>query len=883
MGESVGPVSVPTIYCADVAHGGVAVLLCGVDEMIDFYIRRTLDEPGYKINLELDAYTFEDWLRDPSPVVDGLRQALRERRAELVNGAYTQPMSETIGLESNIRQLQWGKRLAQTALGVDITTYLIQEHAFHTALPQILKLLGYKHLLLRTRWPIWGQHQRYSFDAFYWQGCDGSTILTVPAYHFMHFGYVPYEIPSLHSWIERNGTARRGEPLEEGDILRWLEMASQEGIAFPLATRVPDIIRSKVLTDGTVRTINRDPRVTFCTVGEHAALVEQRATEVIDIPPDDMDTTLPFGLLGDVIYIGCKRVEQHLLTAEKLSTIAYLLAGRKVAHDMNLGGGWNFEDDLRFAWRKLMQAQQHDIWVCAPASIYGYSLAERGLQWLRIAEEVSTEVIQESLVQILGAAHWEAPVPGALPILVVNPLSWPRSEVVQAELLFARGERWTLAIVDGAGVAVASQIVAEERYADGSLRRVVVAFLAEETPAIGYTLYYATQEGAAPRPTDLQVGPGEVSNRYLTVTLNDQGISAIRFHPSGVNAASVDVVASAAAYLIALEGDKGRWIDTRHNVSKLELLDRGAVYARFRLTGNTPLFDYRKTITVYASTPRIAIEDVVSIGDFPSIGHFTGGEERTQAPGGGWHKAGWHTDCFIEQEKLRAVVPVHAHGGRVRRNVVYASSETQRDYFSAYDWADVSDAEKGLALINFGNARYCYDRAAGELSLVLGYSGLFIYTTSDEFHRMRGDYGYRYALAPHGPYDPVWNNRQALAAQNPLRALRMNCWPVRQPEKKSGAPGQSASFFALDTASGIISTVFLEQGQPHIRLYEDAGRNADAILRTHWPMQSAEIVDLQGNVLETLRPDGNTLRLTLTPHQIVTLRLTFHSMLEEPR
>ena len=65
------------IYCADVAHGGVAVLLCGVDEMIDFYVQRTISEPGYKISLELDAYTFEDWLRDPSPVVDALKAAIR--------------------------------------------------------------------------------------------------------------------------------------------------------------------------------------------------------------------------------------------------------------------------------------------------------------------------------------------------------------------------------------------------------------------------------------------------------------------------------------------------------------------------------------------------------------------------------------------------------------------------------------------------------------------------------------------------------------------------------------------------------------------------------------------------------------------------------------
>jgi alpha-mannosidase len=864
------------VYCADVAHGGVAVLLCGVDEMIDFYVQRTAREPGYKINLELDAYTFEDWLRDPSPVVEALRSAIRDGRVEMVNGAYTQPMSETIGLESNIRQLQWGKRLAQAALGVEIKTYLIQEHAFHTALPQILNQLGYKSLILRTRWPIWGQHKRYSHDAFYWQGCDGSTILAVPAYQFMQFGYVPYEIPSLHSWIERNGTARRGEPLEEADIQRWLDAAADEGISYPLATRVPDIINSKVLTDRTVRMINDNPRLCFVTLAEHARWVEPLATEVVAIPPDDMDTTLPFGLLGDLLYIGCKQVETLLLTAEKLSTVAYLLAGRKVANaaNMNLGGGQNFEDDLRFAWRKLMQAQQHDIWVCGPASTYGYTLADRGHQWLKIAEEIGNEIVQESLVQILGAIQWTPPAEGALPILVVNPLSWSRSEVVQAELIFAKGERTALAVVDGTGAPVAFQPVEVERYADGSLRRVVVAFWAEDTPGIGYRLYYATPDEAPPAPTDLRLTTGGVANRYLDVALGDTGITRIHYRSPGDAAGkAVKVVTREAAYLRALEGDKGRWIDTRDDKATVELVEHGPVYARYRVSGRTPIFDYSKLITVYQGTPRIEIEETVNVADFPYIGHYTGGDERTQSPGGGWHKAGWHTDCFIEEEKLRTVVPVNIEGGTVRRNVVYAPSETARAYFSAYDWADVSDDEKGLALVNFGNARYCYDQETAELSLVLGYSGLFIYTTSDEFHRMRGEYRFRYALLPHGHYDPAWNNRQALAAQNPLLALRINRWPASRGARPESKLPQTGSFLTLAAPSGVISTLYLEQGQPYLRLYEDAGHAVEATVQIHWPLAQVDRVDLQGNLLEQLEPSDGRLTVHLGPHQIVTLRL----------
>ncbi|MBX2997292.1 MAG: hypothetical protein KF893_02185 [Caldilineaceae bacterium] len=866
--------SEPTIYCADVVHGGVAVLLCAVDEMVNLILKRTQENPGYKINLELDAYTYEDWQRDPSPALETLRTALRDGRAEIVNGSYTQPMSETIGLESNIRQLQWGKQLAQSTLGAEVTTYLIQEHAFHTALPQILRQLGYEHLVLRTRWPIWGQHQRYPYQIFHWRGADGTTILTIPAYKFMRFGYVPYEIPWLDSWIERNGTARRGDPLEEQDIQHWLEAAAQEGIHKPLATRVPDIILPKILTDETIQKINSDPRLQFTTVGDYARLVEPTAEITFDIPPDDMDTTLPFGILGDIVFIGCKRVENLLLTAEKLSTVAYLLAGRKVAFngDMNLGGGQNYEEDLRFAWRKLMLAQQHDIWVCGPASTYGYSLADRGLQWLKIAEEITTEAIQEGLVQILDAVAWSGPTEGSLPILVVNPLSWTRTDYVRAELIFAKGERFALTILDAAGNPIPAQIVEEERYVDNSLRRVVVAFMAEAIPGIGYRLYFASHTEMVQPKSDLQTSDYRVSNRLIDMELDETGIKRLVYRPPNSADEALSVIEARATYLSALQGDQGCWIDSRQHPARLALVEAGPVYARYRISGETPIFDYERSITVYSTLARIDIQETITVSDFPYIGHYTGCDERTQAPGGGWHKAGWHTDCFIEDEKLRAVVPINVKAGRINRNVVYIPSETKRDFFSAYDWADISDGEKGLALINAGNARYSVDRSTSTLSLVLGYSGLFIYTTSEEFHRMRGDYHYKYSLFPHGPYNPVHNNQQALEAANPLLALRMNRWPTTRKAKENSHLPTEGAFFTLDAPNGVISTIYLEAGQPVMRLYEHAGESRSVQVRSLWPILSAQSVDLCGRLLETLEPVGNSFRLSLEPYQIVTIK-----------
>jgi hypothetical protein len=298
----------------------------------------------------------------------------------------------------------------------------------------------------------------------------------------------------------------------------------------------------------------------------------------------------------------------------------------------------------------------------------------------------------------------------------------------------------------------------------------------------------------------------------------------------------------------------------------------GPVYARYRISGETPILRYAKAVTVYAHVPWIEVEDAIEIIGAPYVGHHTVGTEKTQSPGGGWHEAGWHTDCFIEEEKLRTVLSLGFAGGKVARNVVYVPCRTGRTAFSAYDWADVSDETRGVALINSGNPRYYYDREAAELSLILGYSGRFIYSTAPDYHLMRGDYCFRYAIAPHGAYDPAWNNRRAQEANNPMLVMRSYRWRARPGRGPRGWLSQEGALVHVDAPSGIVSTVTLEAGQPAIRLYEDAGTTSAVNICLAWPISGAHATDLEGNVVETLDVQDSTVSLELGPFRIVTIR-----------
>lgn len=884
---------VDKIYCADGMHGGVAVVLYGVDEVVTALLNKRKVEPSYKFYLELDGYTFEDWIRNPTPVKDNLKQAVKDGWVEIVNGAYTQPFAENIGLESNIRQLQWGRLLAQRALETNIETYLVQEHAFHVALPQILLQLGYKSAVLRTHWPIWGQHKSYPYQSFYWIGADGSKILTVPHYSFLHFGRVPRERPHLETWIKHERpyleTSMENwiEPPSEENIKRWLTECEKLGIDKPLASRDADLIFPHILKDETLRKIGKDSRLQFVTPREYTQLVKASTTVEEYVDSDDMDTTLPFGLGGDRIIAGSKKIENKLLAAEKFSTVAYLLAGRPFCNPyrMNLGGGQHYEDDLRFAWRKLLLAEQHDIWVGGPTAFADSTLEERGLRWLREAEAICDEILAESMVQILFCVKFNLSLEKAAPIAVFNPLPWSRTDVVEVNLQFRKRDFDEITMQGPDGRAVPTQIVKLERYEDGSIAKALVVFVAREVPGTGYKVYYAVEQGERVS-TDLEASESRVENSNIIMTLNARGITGIALKGKQRQLIAED---RTAARLVAFQGDDRLCMNAGQNPGQLRLVEKGPVRAKYEIVGSSEIFNFCKMITVHAYIPRIDVEDQITIPEPVFIGHHT--KEETDPPE---KRKGWYTDVFIEAEKLRSVIPLAITDEHVRHNTVYVSSETNHEAFSGYDWADVSGQEKGLTLINRGNFRYYYDSIRKELSLVLGYSGTFVYSSGPEFHMMKGNYSFSYALYPHEAFKSSLVNRAALEANNPLIVCGFKYFPLISKDmakrieafykelEKLNRPllPEEFSFLRVEAASGNISTMCLEKGLPVIRLYEDSGEKADARIFFFEDLQAAEVIDLRGNVLRRLDAKNGFVNIALNPYEIITMRLKLASRLQ---
>lgn len=121
--------------------------------------------------------------------LERLRELVGQGRVEVVGGAYTQPILYTIGAESAVRQFVLGCRAVEEAVGKPVKVYAAQEPDMIGQLPQMLRRLGFRGVLYRTHWAIFGSAPSYEAEKVWWVGPDGSRIECVPAPNALIAGY----------------------------------------------------------------------------------------------------------------------------------------------------------------------------------------------------------------------------------------------------------------------------------------------------------------------------------------------------------------------------------------------------------------------------------------------------------------------------------------------------------------------------------------------------------------------------------------------------------------------------------------------------------------------------------------------------------------------
>jgi alpha-mannosidase len=771
-------------------------------------LERALRDDRFRITLDLDGWTYEDMAVRAPEAIRQMREALRLGRLEVVNGTYGQPLALSVSGESFIRQLFYGLEAIGRVLGAEVTVFYSQEPAYFPQLPQILRGFGFRGVILRTQWAAFGTDPACDAAVVRWQGPDGSTIPAVPRYTFQRYDRLRAEHPGLPHMALAAGERADWEP----ESLAPFERAARErGIAHPLVTDLKDVNLPDAPLPHALA-LAATPNVRFVTPSEYFALAGEEGPTVA-YTPDDIPSTLPWGLQAEGLMRARVAAERALLTAERLDAVAYLL-GRE-----------SQEEHLAEAWKNLCLAQHHDLHVCGPwhSRRHGCSMAEVGVEYAERARRAAGEVTRAALAYLAEGAGGD--------ILVFNPSPWPRREYVEVPVNRRINPALQI-LVDDAGEVPCQWVPA----GDGDWR---VGF-ALDLPPLGYRCLRWV-----PDQTAMETEPFQ--NPWYRATV----------HPDGSLSLEVDgqPLITAGGYLTVWRD--GAWYDSRSSVRRVEVSEEGPVCCRYRIEGEVAGIPFRQTVTLYRTLPRIDGRVVLDFGD----GVYLGPQLEDDRP---------ERAMSVQDEKklcLAFATPL----SRAWCDSPFLVAPTGGERMVGLHGIGLEDGDgAGVAFFHRGTPGYHLDRREGVLRNVLAWGPReWIYASDNSVTRgrsrytaLRGRQEYEYAILPYTPRGARFVlPRAALDFQLPCR------WQMLQ--ALSGRPAVPRSFLSVEPESVLATALFVHRGRAYIRLWNASGQEAVAAIRTPW-VREWHPVDLR------LRRDGAPLpsdNIPLPPWGIRTLEI----------
>ncbi len=777
------PASVGPLYLVDGYHGGVVFwdwlalpdgglwYLYNWPLCLQPALERALRDDRFRITLDLDGWTYEDMAVRAPEAVRQMRELLRLGRLEVVNGTYGQPLAQSVSGESFIRQLFYGLEAIWQVLGAEVTVFYSQEPAYFPQLPQILRGFSFRGAVFRTQWAAFGTDPACDAAVVRWRAPDGSAIPTVPRYTFQRYDRLRADHPGLPNMALAAGERADWEP----ESLAPFERAARErGIAHPLVTDLKDVNLPDAPLPRALE-LAATSNVRFVTPTEYFALAGEDGSAV-EYAPDDIPTTLPWGLQAEELIRARVAAESALLVAERLDALAFLL-GRE-----------SQEEGLAQAWRDLCRAQHHDLHVCGPwhSRRHGCSMAGVGVAYAEQARRAAEEVSRAALAYLAEGAGGD--------ILVFNPSPWPRREYVEVtvpgtaldarEAIFHDGER-----------EVPAQVVASR---GGAL----TVGLVVDLPALGYCCL----ERVSGR------GGAEDARPPHTVTV----------HPDGTLPLEADgrPLVTAGGYLTVWRG--GAWYDSRASVRRVERVEDGPVCTRYRVEGEIAGVPFCQTVTFYRALHRI---DGRVLLDFGEEGVYLGPQIEDDRP---------DRAMSVQDEKklcLAFATPLR----RAWCDSPFLLAPTGRENIVGLHGVGLEDGDGvGVAFLHRGTPGYHLDRREGVLRNVLAWGPReWVYASDDSVTRgrsrytaLRGQQVYEYAILP-------YTSRLCRARFILPYMLPCLCQPLRGP---SGRPAVR-SFLSVEPESIVATALFVHRGGVYLRLWNASGQAVIAATRADWARQ----------------------------------------------
>jgi alpha-mannosidase len=794
--------------------------------------------PGYTFTQSAAQHTA--WIAEKYPELnDEIRSRVKEGRWEIVGGMWVEPDLNMPDGESLARQLLVGTRYFKSQYGSDVRIgWNPDSFGYNWQLPQIYKKSGIDYFI--TTKLTYNETHQMPFKLFWWESPDGSKVLT----------YFPRVYDSSDLSLERLSS----------DFVR----------AQTLAPGLPTLLDlygvgdhgggpTREILDEGMHWMQADkiaPVAKFGTVQPYFSAIEKRISDQspvwdykrIDdhVPPKEA----PHGGIAiptwkDELYFefhrgvftsqanhkrSMRQSEEWLLNSEKYASLAWL-------------AGSNYpQTELTNAWKKALFNQFHDLAAGSGIGVL-YKEAQEDYQQVRWAtDEISSQAL-DTISKDVNTA-----VPSGVPVLVFNPLAWPRSGLVTVDVQMPAPSHGRVSVLDAESRVVPSRILS----ADETRNSYKLLLQVKDVPSMGYRVLRVVP-GERRFDTDLKVNGFTLENSVLRVSVDRETgcITSIYNKKSTIEA----LQPSSCGNELQTFADNPKCCDA-WNIDP-GTLDHANILRKadsVEIVDNDPL---RVAIRVSRSWQSSKFVQEIAL--------YTGSDQVEVANDIDWHES--HT-------LLKAAFPLAATSsyatyeipfGTIERPTTRNNSwEATKFEVPAIRWADLGNERQGLSLLN--ESKYGYDAKLNVLRLSLLRS-----PKSPDPEADMGRHRFSFSLYLHsGDWKQALTIRRGYEYNYSLTAMQV--------QGHTGNLPAEHSFLSVEPESLVLTSMKKAEDSNALilRVFEWAGKEGTAEFSVPKGASSATIT----NLME--KPQGpeitvtsGPIRIPIHPFEILTLRVDY--------
>ena len=635
---------------------------------------------------QLYAYTEENY----PELFAQIKQRVAEGRWEVMGGTWVEPDCNAIGAESLVRQFLLGRGYFHRHFGnVDTPVlWLPDTFGYSWALPQLIKQAGMKYFI--THKMSWNQYNQMPNQIFWWQGLDGTRVLT-------HFLTTPSDWSYLPHATTYNARVSGEEVFGSWTTFRQKETHDELLMAYGYGDGGGGPTREMIENVETLKDFPGAPRVRPGTIREFMDRIETEISD--DLPVWNGEFYLEYHRGTYTSQARNKRNNRKseflLHDAEFLAALAAVATDYAYPHEA-----------VNKAWELICLNQFHDI---LPGSSIG-AVYEDSTKDYATVRELGEGVREDALAALVQT------LPANTAVVVANPSSFGGRRIgllegsISGGLADASGSPVVTQAVDG-GVLVELSSVAP--YSVSGLQATGASAASSSQLSVTQSGSEIVLENALVR-VELNAG-GDLTRVYDKQTGREvladgevgNALLAFEDRPMNFDAWDIDIF-----YEDRTEKIEG--------VESVAVVEQGPIRVGVEVARKYRSSAIRQRIYLYADSKRVDFDTWVD-----------------------WHEHHTLLKAAFPVTVMSPAATFDVQWGNVERPTHSNTSwDWARFETCAHKWADLSETGYGVALLN--DCKYGYDIHENVIRLTLLKSA-----TNPDANADQGEHWMTYSLLPH--------------------------------------------------------------------------------------------------------------------------------------